>query len=75
MKLAGLEAAKGGLAELPDKSRRLTTVIEKFRNDYDVCVIDCPPSIGLLTFNALAAADMVLIPVGDGFFSLQATCR
>lgn len=75
MKLAGLEAAKGGLAELPDKSRRLSAVIDKFRNDYDVCVIDCPPSIGLLTFNALAAADMVLIPVETGFFSLQGATR
>mgnify|MGYP000902040685 CR=1 FL=1 len=75
MKLAGLEAAKGGLAEQPDKSRRLTAVIEKFRADYDVCVIDCPPSIGLLTFNALAAADMVLIPVETGFFSLQGATR
>ncbi|MFO0832093.1 MAG: AAA family ATPase [Phycisphaerales bacterium] len=75
MKLAGLEAAKGGLADLPDRSRRLTAVIEKFRSDYDVCVIDCPPSIGLLTFNALAAADMVLIPVETGFFSLQGATR
>jgi chromosome partitioning protein len=75
MKLAGLEASRGGLAELPDKSRRLHMVLEKFSQDYDIAVIDCPPSIGLLTFNALACADMVLIPVETGFFSLQGATR
>ncbi len=75
MRLAGMEAANGGLAELPDKSRRLAGVLEKFRSDYDIAVIDCPPSIGLLTFNALAAADMVIIPVETGFFSLQGATR
>lgn len=75
MKLAGLEAARGGLADLPDKERRLAQVLEKFSSDYDIAVIDCPPSIGLLTFNALACADMVVIPVETGFFSLQGATR
>ncbi len=75
MKLAGLEAARGGLADLPDKERRLHHLLEKFSSDYDIAVIDCPPSIGLLTFNALASADMVLIPVETGFFSLQGATR
>lgn len=75
MKLAGLEAPRGGLADLPDKERRLSQVIEKFGNEYDIAVIDCPPSIGMLTFNALASADMVMIPVETGFFSLQGATR
>jgi chromosome partitioning protein len=75
MRLAGLEAARGGLADLPDKDRRLSAVLEKFASEYDVAVIDCPPSIGLLTYNALAAADMVIIPVETGFFSLQGATR
>lgn len=75
MRLAGLEAARGGLADLPDKDRRLSALLEKFASEYDVAVIDCPPSIGLLTYNALAAADMVIIPVETGFFSLQGATR
>lgn len=75
MKLAGLEASRGGLAELPDKDRRLSQVLEKFASEYDIAIVDCPPSIGLLTYNALAAADMVLIPVETSFFSLQGATR
>lgn len=75
MRLAGLEAPRGGLADLADKDKRLATVLTHFQADYDVCCIDCPPSIGLLTYNALAAADTVLIPVETSFFSLQGANR
>lgn len=74
-KLAGLEAARGGLATKPDKEHRLARVVERFKNDYDVCLIDCSPSIGLLTYNALAAATDVLVPVETGFFSLQGALK
>lgn len=75
MKLAGLEASRGGLADLLDRDRRLAAVLHEFRHEYDLACIDCPPSIGLLTYNALAAADLVLIPVETGFFSLQGATR
>jgi chromosome partitioning protein len=75
MRLAGLEAPRGGLADLADKDKRLSAVLNHFKNDYEVCCIDCPPSIGLLTYNALAAADTVLIPVETSFFSLQGANR
>lgn len=75
MKLAGLEAARGGLADKPDKERRLAQVLERLKQDYDVALIDCSPAIGLLTFNALAAANSVLIPVETGFFALQGATR
>ncbi|MBN8597665.1 MAG: AAA family ATPase [Planctomycetes bacterium] len=75
MKLAGLEAARGGLADKPDKERRLAQVLERLRADYDVALIDCSPAIGLLTFNAIAAANSVLIPVETGFFALQGATR
>lgn len=75
MRLAGLEAARGGLADLEDKERRLASVLHELRGHYDVACIDCPPSIGLLTYNALAAADLVLIPVETSFFSLQGATR
>jgi chromosome partitioning protein len=75
MKLAGLEAPRGGLADKPDKERRLARVLQDLREQYDVCLVDCSPAIGLLTYNALAAADTVMIPVETGFFALQGATR
>src|SRR3954462_8891270 len=45
------------------------------RQTYDWVVIDCPPSVGLLTFNALRACDEVLVPVETGFFSLHGLAK
>jgi chromosome partitioning protein len=75
MKLAGLEAARGGLADKPDKERRLSGVLGRLARNYDACLVDCSPSIGLLTYNALAAADHVLVPVETSFFSLQGASK
>ncbi len=89
-KLAGLEAGQGALAGQEHKERRLESVLDRLsredngvgQNDgeaptraFDVCVIDCPPSIGLLTYNALVAARELLIPVETSFFSLQGAER
>ncbi|MEE8154674.1 MAG: AAA family ATPase [Phycisphaerales bacterium] len=71
MRLAGLEAPGGGLYQLPDRDRRLARVLELLAGRYDRCLIDCPPTIGLLTFNALRAARETLIPVETGFFALR----
>jgi chromosome partitioning protein len=71
MRLAGLEAPGGGLHELADRDRRLTHLVGRFAGCYDRCLIDCPPTIGLLTFNALRAAREALIPVETGFFALR----
>ncbi|MEX2218780.1 MAG: ParA family protein, partial [Phycisphaerales bacterium] len=80
MKLAGLAlppgaAAAGGPADRPDKERRLASVLARFSHSYDVCFVDCSPSIGLLTFNALAAATDILIPVETSFFALQGATK
>lgn len=75
MKLAGLEALRGGLAERPDRERRLANVLERFKSEYDIAIIDSSPSIGLLTYNALCAASYVLIPVETGYFSLQGATK
>ena len=75
MSLAGLEAIGGGIANRPDKELRLTNVLSQLEARYDVCVIDCSPSIGLLTFNALTAADAALVPVETSFFSLQGATK
>lgn len=75
MHLAALEAARGGLAEKPEPEKALRRALHRMKPKYDVCLIDCSPSIGLLAYNALAAADMVLIPVETGFFSLQGASK
>ena len=69
--LSLLEAPNGPLATRFDRDRRLARVLSSWRDEFDWCVIDCPPTIGLLTFNALRTADLVLIPVETGFFSLK----
>jgi chromosome partitioning protein len=75
LSLAGLEAARGGLAHLPDRDARLSQFLDRVADRFDWCVIDCPPTIGLLTFNALRAADEAIIPVETGFFSLKGSER
>lgn len=74
MKLAGLEASRGGLATLEDKDQRLAKVLRALPG-YDLAIIDCSPSIGLLTYNALCAADEVLIPVEMSYFAQQGAAR
>ncbi len=71
----GLAAMEQQLATAPDKDRRLVQVLATVADRYDFCIIDCPPSIGLLTFNALRAADEVLIPVETGYFAMQGSVR
>jgi chromosome partitioning protein len=73
--LAGLEAARGGLAQLADRDARLAKLLDRFADRFDWCVIDCPPTIGLLTFNALRAADEALVPVETGYFALKGSER
>jgi len=75
MRLAGLEAPRGPIAMMADKERRLAMMLDQFRKEYDLAIIDCSPAIGLLTFNALLAADMVIIPVETSFFSLQGATK
>ena len=72
MDLAAIERA---LAGAPDRDQRLRQVLSTVADRYDYCIIDCPPSIGLLTFNALRAAREILIPVETGFFAMQGSVR
>ncbi len=75
MRLAALEAPKGPLADAENREHRLRTLLATFATEYDYAIVDCPPAIGLLTYNALACADTILIPVETGFFSLQGATR
>jgi len=66
--LAGAEIE---LIALPDRERRLRNLLEPLRAAYDTILIDSPPSLGLLTLNALVAADRVLIPLHCEYFALE----
>lgn len=75
IELAGLESTRGAIATVSDPQARLSKALNFLSPRYDVCLVDCSPSIGLLTYNALAAADLVLIPVETAFFALQGSTR
>jgi chromosome partitioning protein len=66
-----LTGAEIELVTLPEREHRLRRVIEKVRHRYDYVFIDTPPSLGLLTLNALVAADAVIIPMLAEYFSLE----
>ncbi len=59
------------LVNLPMRELRLRNALEKVRTNYDFIIIDCPPSLGLLTINSLTAADSVLIPLQCEYYALE----
>ena len=66
-----LTGAEIEMVTLRAREERLRTFISSVRNDFDYIFIDCPPSLGLLTLNALVAADAVLIPLHCEYFALE----
>ena len=66
-----LTGAEVELVTLPQREERLRLLVASVRGDYDFIFIDCPPSLGLLTLNALVAADSVLIPLHGEYFALE----
>ncbi len=66
--LAAFEQQMNGVT---DRENCLKKVLNVIRDDYDYVIVDCPPSVSLLTFNALRAATDVIVPVEMGYFSLH----
>lgn len=68
---AALAGANIELVGVEERERYLAKLLDEVRGQYDFILIDCPPSLGLLTINALVAADEVLIPVQAEYFALE----
>ena len=66
-----LVGAEIEMVDLDQREKRMALALQSVKNDYDFIIVDCPPSLGLLTLNALTAADSVLIPVQCEYFALE----
>lgn len=66
--LAGAELE---LADMENREKRLKFALDSIKDDYDFIFIDCPPSLGLITLNALCCADTVLIPIQCEYYALE----
>lgn len=68
MALAGAEHE---LDALDERGTRLRTLLEPVKEDYDYILIDCPPSLGMITINALSAADQLYVPIQSEYYALE----
>ena len=66
-----LVGAEIEMINYPNRESVLKNILEPIRDDYEFIIIDCSPSLGLITVNALTAADSVIVPVQTEFFALE----
>ena len=68
---ANLVGCEIELVSLANREKQLLKLVNRIKKNYDYILIDCPPSLGLLTLNALTASSEVLIPIQSEFFALE----
>lgn len=66
-----LVGAEIEMIQLPNRERMMKLVLEKIQDEFDFIIIDCSPSLGLITINALTASDAVIVPVQCEYFALE----
>jgi len=66
--LAGAEVE---LIQIPQREKVIKRILDEIKDSYDFILIDCPPSLGLITVNALTASDSIIIPIQCEFFALE----
>lgn len=66
-----LVGAELEMVQLPNREKKMKSVLDKIRSKYDFILIDCSPSLGLITLNALTASDAVIIPIQCEYFALD----
>lgn len=66
-----LIGAEVEMVEMTGRETKMRPVLQELRNEYDFILVDCSPSLGLITVNALAAADSVIVPVQCEYFALE----
>src|SRR3972149_10245239 len=70
-----LSAFEQQMTGISERECCLGDVVSEVEGDYDYTIVDCPPAVGLLTFNALRAASDVIVPVETGYFALHGLSR
>lgn len=68
---ADLTLAEVELMKMPQRERRLASALQQVKDNYDYILIDCPPSLNMLTLNAMVAADTVLVPMQCEYYALE----
>ncbi len=66
-----LAGAEFDLFDFDESEYRLKTVVSELKNEFDYIIIDCPPSLGMLTINALSASDGIIVPMQCEFYALE----